>query len=300
MRGLVDRQLLYRRKELPSFGSEGTAQKKEVLDEYIEAINNFKPHTLKAVPIYLYLLANHIVDMKLEPPRIKGGLMPMGGSMTPYMKQVVESAFKSRVHEDYGCAEVGGIATECTHQNGLHPFNKLFHVEVVRHNLPVGHGEIGKVMITDICNYSMPLIRYDIGDVAVCYNNKCKCGITSPRIVVQGKIQDCLLGINGEILVHDTIVDTFLRRDDITSLQIEMQNEDELLVNIVPKGSTEPDILDIKLTLSRMIKGNPMVFTRIVPSILPEPGGKFRFVKNYLETKACNKQICRFVFIRHF
>ncbi len=282
-RGLVERQFLYRRKELSSFDPEGTAQKKEALDEYIKAINNYKPYVLKAVPIYLYLLANHIIEMKLNPPKIKCGLMPMGGSMTPYMKQVVESAFNTRVHEDYGCAEVGGIAAECFNQNGLHPFSKLFHVEVVRHHLHVGHGEIGKVLITDLCNYSMPLIRYDIGDVAVFYNDKCKCGITSPRIVVQGKIQDCLLGINGEIITHDTLVDTFLRRDDITSLQVEMQNEDEIFVNIVPAGSNEPDILDIKQTLSRMIKGNPTVSTRVVPTILPEPGGKFRFVKNYTE-----------------
>ncbi|MHC4269625.1 MAG: phenylacetate--CoA ligase family protein [Planctomycetota bacterium] len=280
LRGLVDRQLLYSRMELPSFGPEGLVQKPELLDNYIKKIKEYRPYTLKAAPTYLYLLALHINKHNLKPPYIKGGLMPMGGSMTQFMKSVIESAFGCKVHEDYGCAELGNIAAECGKQNGLHPFNDLFYVEVVRQGHPVEDGELGKVLITDLCNYAMPLLRYDIGDIAVLRKNPCECGLHTTRIEVQGRVQDCLMGADGTVLTHDRLVDMLIGRDDVLGVQMELRDEDELYLQIVPKNSKEPNMVEIRQTLSNLLKGNPRVSARIVPTILPESGGKFRFVKN--------------------
>ena len=280
LRGLVDRQLLYRRMELPSFGPEGLVQKSGLLDNYIQRIEDYGPYTLKASPTYLYLLALHLIKHNLKPPYIKGGFMPMGGSMTQSMKGIVESAFGCKVHEDYGCAELGGIAAECGNQNGLHPFEDLFYVEVVRHGSHVKDGELGKVLITDMNNYAMPLLRYDIGDVAVLRKGTCKCGLNTDRLELQGRIQDCFLGVDGEILTHDRLVDMLIGRDDVLGVQMELRDEDELYLQIVPKNSKEPNMVEIRQTLSNLLKGNPRVSARIVPTILPESGGKFRFVKN--------------------
>lgn len=32
---------------------------------------------------------------------------------------------------------------------------------------PVADGELGRIVVTDLTNYAMPMIRYDIGDVAM-------------------------------------------------------------------------------------------------------------------------------------
>ena len=41
----------------------------------------------------------------------------------------------------------------------MHVFEDLFVVEVVRKGRPVESGEVGKIMITDLVNTAMPLIR---------------------------------------------------------------------------------------------------------------------------------------------
>src|SRR5262249_46094212 len=125
LRGLVDRQILYKSKVVPSYWSDGLVQRPDVLDECLRRIENYEPYVVKALPIYLYLLAIHIQETVRRPPRIRGGLMPMGSSMTPHMKAVVEEAFDCSVHEDYGCSELGSIASECGRQNGLHPFTGM-------------------------------------------------------------------------------------------------------------------------------------------------------------------------------
>src|SRR5260370_22579774 len=113
LRGLAERQLLYRRLTLPSYGHEGVTQTPSVLNNYLQQIRDYRPFIVKALPIYLYMLALHIQEHGVQPPKITGGLMPMGSSITPHMKRVVESAFQAPVHEDYGCAELGTIGAEC-------------------------------------------------------------------------------------------------------------------------------------------------------------------------------------------
>ena len=124
--GLVERQIIYRRLQLPALCPDGLVQNSHKLSSYIEKIDAYRPHVLKALPVYLYVLALHMLKEKLRPPRITGCLMPMGSSLTPHMKQVVQEAFQCPVHEDYGCAELGSVAVECGHQRGFHPLSSLF------------------------------------------------------------------------------------------------------------------------------------------------------------------------------
>ncbi len=284
LRGLVERQIVYRQLVLPSFGSEGLAQKTQVLDQYIDRIDQYRPHVVKALPVYLYLLALRILERESRPPRITGGIMPMGSSMTPHMKRVTEAAFQCRVHEDYGCAELGAIGAECGRQNGIHPFAALFYVEVVRGGRPVNDGEVGKILITDLYNYAMPLIRYDIGDMAVFHRGHCGCGLPSERLDIQGRLQDCLVAGDGTVLTPDRVVDTVLERPDVLGFQVELRNGGRLHLQVVPRGSNGADLQGVCAALGKLLGSQVEISARTVSTILPEPGGKFRFVKNLSES----------------
>lgn len=280
IKGLIERRIIYRRLQLPSFGAEGLSQKAEILEQYLRQIDEYEPFVVKALPVYLYLLALHILENGLKPPRISGGIMPMGSSLTPYMKQVVEQAFQTLVHEDYGCAELGSIAAECGHQQGLHPFNSLFYVEVVRDGRPAEYGEPGKVLITDFNNYAMPFIRYDIGDVAVRRNGTCKCGLNTDRIEIQGRVQDCLVAPDGAILTHDVVVDEMLKLPDILGFQMELNDPEQLYVRVVGRGEAKPDLNRVKEKAKQLLGAKVTITAQVVSTISPEPGGKYRFVKN--------------------
>ena len=280
LRGLVERQLIYRRIQLPSLSSEGIRQKPETLASYLQEIDGYQPHVLKALPLYLYLLAIYIKAKNLKPPRITGNIMPMGSSMSPYMKQVIESAFERPVSEDYGSSELGGIAAECDLHYGLHPFTGFFHVEVVRQDKPVREGEVGRVLITDLSNYAMPLIRYDIGDVATLLNERCGCGIPGKRLIMHGRAQDCFVREDNTLVTSDCITDLLLQHAGILAFQLEFEDQNAAFLQIVSSGDTPPDIGRVCQALSALLGGGIKTRARLVSTIQPEPGGKYRFVKN--------------------
>ncbi len=282
LRGLIERQVIFRTCQLPSFGSEGLAQEDEALNAYLQQIDQYQPFVLKALPVYLYLLALHIRKHKLQPPRIGGGVMPMGGSLTPHMKQVIESAFQCTVPEDYGCAELGAIAVECGRQTGLHPLSSLFFVEVLHKGRPAEPGELGKVCITDLYNYAMPFIRYEIGDVARVLPGPCECGVSGVRLEIQGRMQDCLLTDTGELITSDQLVDEFLEMEEVLGIQIEVNEPNVLKVQVAPKQGCQVIVEKIRTKLGQLLGAKRKVLARIVPTILPEPSGKYRFVKNHL------------------
>jgi phenylacetate-CoA ligase len=279
LRGMLERQVMFRRLELPSFGGDAWGRAAEALDDYLRAIDRYQPHVLKALPAYLYLLAVRIQEGGRK-PRVHSAIMPMGSSMSPHMRRVVQDAFECPVHEDYGCAEAGAMAAECGHQNGLHSFNELFYVEVVRGGRPARPGEVGKVLITDLSNRAMPLIRYEIGDVATLHGGGCACGLPGDRLEVQGRVDDCLVTDDGELVTADTVVDALLDVPGVLGFQIDERPDRELHVRVVPRRDHPPSLHDVRNRLATVVGPSRRIVTRHARTILPERGGKYRFVRN--------------------
>ena len=275
MRGLVERQLLYRKLVLPSYGADGIVESEEKTSWYIRQIDGHQPYVVKALPIYLYLLGLHLLEGKSAPPRIERAVMPMGSSMTAGMKSVIEASFGVHVVEDYGCAEFGGVAAECDGQPGLKPFHGLFHVEIVRDNRPAESGDLGRVIITDLDNYAMPMIRYDIGDVASWTRSS-----GGSRMEVLGRVRDCIVREDGRILTPDEITDAVLQQSNVVTFQMEYRDERRVHVRLVPRNGAAPPVAATKEMLDALLGPNHRISVRIVPTILPEQGGKYRFVKN--------------------
>jgi phenylacetate-CoA ligase len=76
-------------------------------------------------------------------------------------------------------------------------------VEILNDGKPAKPGETGEIVITDLNNYSVPLIRYRIGDLAVAVDNKipCPCGRNLSRIGdIQGRTQAIVYCNNGRWL----------------------------------------------------------------------------------------------------
>jgi phenylacetate-CoA ligase len=280
VRGLIERQVIYRGLELPGFNGDGIAQAADTLNDYLERIARHRPYVVKALPVYLYLLAVHILDNKLPAPPIPGGIMPMGSAMTRYMKEVVSRAFGCAVHEDYGSAEMGVFAAECRHQGGLHPFGDLFHLEIMRGDRPAADGEPGRVLVTDLFNYAMPLIRYEIGDVATWVSGQCGCGLGGGRLIVHGRIQDCLVSDAGELVTPGVITDALLERPDVLAFQLDQRTPEELDLQIVSRGGLSADLTAAADAVRAIVGSRRRLRTRRVTTILPERGGKYRFVRN--------------------
>jgi phenylacetate-CoA ligase len=77
------------------------------------------------------------------------------------------SAFGAKTADTYGAQEVGHIAAECPDCGEYHISADTSVIEILRDNgSPAALGETGRVIVTPLYNYAMPLIRYELGDMA--------------------------------------------------------------------------------------------------------------------------------------
>src|SRR5690606_7341950 len=114
-------------------------------------------------------------------------------------RAVIERVFGCKVFNEYGCGEVGTIAHECKFGN-LHVNSENVIVEIVDdHGEGVAIGEVGEIVVTDLVNYSMPLIRYKIKDFGAFGSDCCECGVGLPIIKeIFGREYDYLVNDIGE------------------------------------------------------------------------------------------------------
>lgn len=82
-------------------------------------------------------------------------------------RDVLEEAFHCKCVSRYSNEENGFIGQDAELRNVFIPNRANYVVEILKFdsNEPVANGEVGRVVITDLFNYAMPMIRYDTGDV---------------------------------------------------------------------------------------------------------------------------------------
>ena len=112
-------------------------------------------------------------------------------------RTLLEDVFGCPVQDEYGCGEVGPVAYSC--ENGaLHVMSGNVVLEVLRADgTPAAIGEPGELVITDLHNRAMPLIRYRVGDFGA-WGTRCACGRAFPVLErIYGREYDFVLGRDG-------------------------------------------------------------------------------------------------------
>ncbi len=104
--------------------------------------------------------------------------------LEPNQRESIEKAFSCKVFDQYGAREMPGVASECEHGN-MHLYTSAAYAEF----LPVEDSnttlEQQKIILTSLNNYTMPMLRYEIGDLAAPKNEQCACGRGYPLMQME-------------------------------------------------------------------------------------------------------------------
>jgi len=132
---------------------------------YAKRLEKFKPNLIHGFPSAIYLLAQCIE--KEGKPGLRPRIIITGGEqLYDYQKELFKTVFKCDTYSSYSSWEMHSIADECVEHTGFHIAAENAIVEVVDgEGKPVPAGVEGRILITNLHNYAMPLIRYDIGDI---------------------------------------------------------------------------------------------------------------------------------------
>lgn len=141
----------------------------------------------------LPLLAQHFRDRAQRPRRLRI-LFSFAEIVTQDMRALCQDVFGVPIVDCYSSEETGYMALQCPdYPPALHVMAEGVYLEVLdAAGRPCAPGEVGRVVVTPLHNFAMPLLRYEIGDFAEC-GAPCACGRGLPVINrVIGRFRDAV------------------------------------------------------------------------------------------------------------
>jgi phenylacetate-CoA ligase len=192
---------------------------------------------------------------------------------------LIESVLGCRLFEHYGSREFGMIAAECEHHQGLHMNPLAAYVEGISLS-GTGPGELQEILVTDLLNYGMPLIRYRVNDCAVLETGLCSCGRGYPMIQeITGRTTDVFRLGNGDAVPGVALTNRVLQTcPALRKVQVIQETIENFRVRYVAGSDCTPAVLDGLLINLRNFIPHPAKWTfERVTDIEREPSGKTRF-----------------------
>jgi phenylacetate-CoA ligase len=215
---------------------------KDKMDQYIVLINKFKPRIIVSYPSILEVFAEHCQKKNASFPSLTG-IITSAETLFPDQRKLFESVFNVKVFNRYGCREVGDIAQECGEHSGLHLNSDRILMEIIdEHGQPCRSGQIGEIYITDLDNYGMPFIRYQIGDRAAWSPEICPCKRGLHLLShVDGRSLDVVMGPNGNRIGGTFWTILFKKRPGVKQFQLIQERMDLIRVLYVPDGELKTE-----------------------------------------------------------
>jgi phenylacetate-CoA ligase len=136
------------------------------VDDQIEWLDRISPRYLLTYPTNL----SELLDRWEARGRGLAGLSQVrtiGETVTAAMRERVRAVLGVSIADIYSSQELGTIAIQAADDDAYHVMAENYIVEILdEKGEPCAQGETGRVIVTDLHNYAMPLVRYETGDYA--------------------------------------------------------------------------------------------------------------------------------------
>ncbi len=247
------------------------------LDRYLDQLDDVAPYLLRGLPQYILQLARRLRAQGRRPPPIRR-IVVQDSLATAELKREIAEAFECEVRETYGSSELGSLAAECE-AGALHLASRLFLVEVLR---PDGGlttpGETGILAVSAMTNRAMPLLRYRLGDLGRLLTGSCACGRQTPRLAVEGRLQETLPLADG-FLTARQLQHLLVDVPGVEQFQLIERAPGKLELHVVPTVGTPFVETDLEASLRRLLDDGASIRCRRVRRIAPEESGKYAMIK---------------------
>jgi phenylacetate-CoA ligase len=219
---------------------------------YAGALRKHRPRFLKGIASALYFFAlffeqQGITDLAFE------GIFSTGEVLLPGQRILIEKVFHGKVYDSYGHMERTVAVSECP-CGGLH-VNPEYGVLELAGKVPLStDGATGKqvfsarVVGTSLHNRSMPLLRYEVGDIVEFEEPAmpCPCGRAMPLVRrINGRQEDAITTPDGRVVT--TLFLVFNQVAGVSLGQAVQEEPDRLVVRIVRSteytGQSEAELL---------------------------------------------------------
>ena len=252
-------------------------QEKNIVKE-IMSIKKFNPIIIRGYASYMYSISKMMENMGIE---YSGATIATTGDMLyPHYRESIEQQFHCKIFDGYG-GEGTAVAFECEEHEGYHICDEDVIVEFLSEEESVSPGQLGRIVFTNLENYAMPFIRYDIGDIGTYSDESCSCGRgLSVLKSIEGRDSDLIITPGGDIIIVHFFTWLFEFIEGVDQFQIIQERIDHLAVKIVKNLQfTDNDLNYIKNEIHKRVGSDVKIEINFVNEIpLSGRSGKRRFV----------------------
>ncbi len=221
------------------------------LDKYYRRMKKAKPATFYGFPTLIQKFTDHLIESGIGPkpfPSLKC-IIPTSEMAYPWQKNRWKEYYGVPVAEEYGCTEAGLIGMECPHGSWHVPVESCL-VEFVPMENGAEEENQCKIIVTDLMNRAMPMIRYDVADSAAPGIEKCACGRGLPTMsAFLGRVAK-LIDLPDGRTIHSLDFYYIFRKaseikpDAIREFQVKISPPGKFEINIIPGHQFNDDVMD--------------------------------------------------------
>ena len=179
------------------------------IDEQAIRLIKSSPQVITGQATCLEAVARHLLQAgrRVQPKLV----VSRGEVLAPHVRTLLEQAFDARVVDYYNCEEVGNVAYECpANPERMHVNTDCCIMEIVDSvGKPLPLGAEGRIVVTNLFNFTMPFIRYDLGDYGTMTSaggDMCSCGSRWPTMFMpSGRSDDFFRLADGTRLAPRTV-----------------------------------------------------------------------------------------------
>lgn len=200
-------------------------------------------------------------------------------------RKILEERIGCKVIDRYSNQENGVIAQSLMDNNELLVNRASYKIEILKleKDEPAEVGEIGRVVVTDLYNYAMPIIRYDTGDLAVISENSNKDRMYLKQI--EGRRVDMIYDTKGRELTSHTWGVYMWKFDKLKQYQFIQEGEKNYVLKVNgAEGIYTKEEFDT--TLRDILGQDAVIDIQYVDAIPVLSSGKFKkTICNYHPSK---------------
>lgn len=271
---------LHRRVLLPPYAAAESGDD-EIVAGWYDALRQRPPFLLETMDFNILSLWRYIEERGLPPLRIPR--MIVLATLSPQLRRRLERAFSTEVFNRFGPHEMEGVAYECHEHSGLHLAIDSVHTEFLDDDdRPVAARMLGRIVLTDLDSYVMPLIRYEIGDLGTPIDEPCRCGRAFPLMQsIACRTRDVFRDPAGHSLVPRPLIAALQDEPEIRLFQIAQLDSGTIEARIVPDlALSDPGLTDrIRAKLRALSPASLSVSVVVVERVHLEANGKFSAAK---------------------
>jgi phenylacetate-CoA ligase len=215
----------------------------ELLSRFLATLREVRPALVSTYTNVMHLIAREAERRGIRDLGI-GAIQTTSEPLTPEIRAKMREICGCEIFDKYGSREMGIICQESPRHEGMCIMAENVHVEFLREDdSPCNPGEPGRLVITQLNNRAMPLIRYEMSDLAAPLEGTCSSGIGLPRMTsVAGRQQDLIYTPRGDHIDAYFFSYLIMRFDQIHWFQVVQREVASIVLRVYAPGGLTREV----------------------------------------------------------